>query len=505
MNLGIVIAVSDYGSAGNNLPGCKADGYAIAKILKTDNKFDDVLYLSEKTGSGDVKPELVKFINSHKHNEIEDVVFYFTGHGDFNGDEFYFLLSDYDRKRRKQTSIENTELDNLIKTLNPTNAIKIVDACHSGTPYIKDPDAFDTYLKGTQREFKKCYFLFSSQTDQYSYQDEKLSFFTKSIVEAVQNHKSEIIRYKDVIDYVSDSFSDNHNQTPFFIVQADFTESFCTVTETLRKALKDVLVHQTADLDPKLIAGDSQKSLLDLVREDAQKYCTEEEALNHLAKFFASLRDAPLSKEISDLYEVQYESVGEYAEIPSALDIGKWLDSNDHKFFAHPYKEEVKIRRRVPKDPRKRILGSLANIALLGINEDDEDEFKTIISTELRIKGFRSTIDMPTKLLKITINPKFPNIDAASAYIVPIISKTEMRVFFSFNFYDQQDWSGRKISDKVKWLTELVGIKDEEARLKIGQKIMADFSSFVYTPIAEKFKLVNKNETAADQEFDEDL
>ena len=495
MNLGIVIAVSDYGSPSNNLPGCDADGLAISKILKTDNKFDDVLYLSEKTSSGDVKPELIRFINSHKDNDIDDVVFYFSGHGDFSGDEFYYLLSDYDSKRKKQTSLENTELDNLLKALNPNNAIKIVDACHSGTPYIKDPDVFDTYLKGTQGEFKKCYFMFSSQTDQYSYQDRNLSFFTKSIVESVQSHTSEIIRYKDVIDFVSDSFSESHSQTPFFIVQADFTEPFCTVSKTLRKSLADLFLGNVDPHETKEGDSDSgtEKTLLDLVKEDANRYCTEEEALSYLSSFFADFKALTLNDRVAGLYDVSFEDVSEYSEIPTPSAIGKWLDSNDHDFFARSYKEEVTVRSRVHKDPMKRLLVG-SSLASLGM--DDDDNYKYVVKTENRIKGFRSTIDLPVKLLKVNVDAKFPNIDSASIFIVPIISKTEMRIFFSFNFYEQKGWNEKNIEGSVKWLTEIVDIKDKVSHNNICSKIMDDFSEFVYEPIAEKFNLVKPDEEA---------
>lgn len=498
MNLGIVIAVSNYGGHSNDLPGCDADGRAIAKILKTDNKFDHVLYLSDKTKSSDVKPELINFINSHKENEVDDVVFYFTGHGDFTGDEFYYLLSDYDKKRKKQTCLENTELDNLLKTLNPRNAIKIVDACHSGTPYIKDKDAFDSYLKGTKGEYNKCYFMFSSQTDQYSYQDQKLSFFTKSIIESVQQHSSEIIRYKDIIDYVADSFSYNHNQTPFFIVQADFTEAFCSVSESLRQSLKEILVEDLNGEEPKeREVGGEKRSLLDLVRADADRFCTEKEALSYLSDFFSGFKNSSLSEYIKDLYHVKHEDVSDYSEIPASASIGKWLDSNDHDYFAETYKEKVSVKHRVPKDPVQRVFG-ITSLASLGV--DDDENYKYVTKTENRIKGFRSTVDLPVKLLKVTVEAKFPNIDSASLFIVPVISKIEIRVFFSFNFYEQKGWDDKEISGPVKWLTEKVDIKDTEGHFRLREKIMDDFSAFVYAPIAEKFDLIEVDEVTEPNE-----
>jgi hypothetical protein len=489
MNLGIVIAVSAYEMPSNNLHGCDADGLAISKILKNDNKFDDVLYISKNTNSGNVKPELIKFINNHKDSDIGDIVFYFTGHGDFSGDEFYYLLSDYDKKRKKQTSLENTELDNLLKTLNPHNTVKIVDACHSGTPYIKDPEAFDTYLKGTQGEFKKCYFMFSSQIDQYSYQDNKLSFFTKSIVQSVQQHTSETIRYKDVIDYVSDSFSESHSQTPFFIVQADFTESFCTLSDTLRQSLTDLLSDDASESGAKENDNSEQyeKSLLDLVKEDALRYCTEEEAQSYLSKFLIGLREVPLNEQIVDLYEISFDEISEYSEIPNPTAIGKWLDSNDHSFFAQPFKKEIMVRRRVLKDPMKRVMGIGSAISSFLGNDVD---YEYVTEMEKCIKGFKSTVDIPVKLLKITIESEFLNLNSVVAFIVPVISKTEMRVFISFNFCEQKGWKEKKIEGSVKWLTEIVDIKNKESRSKLVLKIMTDFSTFAYTPIAEKFNLI---------------
>jgi hypothetical protein len=60
-------------------------------------------------------------------------------------------------------------------------------------------------------------------------------------VDAVVQHPDEDLRYKDVIDFVSDAFADDLNQTPFFVVQADFTEHFCSVSPTLREAVQKAL------------------------------------------------------------------------------------------------------------------------------------------------------------------------------------------------------------------------------------------------------------------------
>jgi Caspase domain len=129
-NLGIVVAVSDYSGEANPLPGCARDGEAIANVLRSELRFEDVLVITDDTKSGSVKARLIEFLAKHKGKEIGDLVFYFTGHGDFVGQEFYYLLTDYEQKRRKQTALENSEIDNLVRGLNPELFVKIVDACH---------------------------------------------------------------------------------------------------------------------------------------------------------------------------------------------------------------------------------------------------------------------------------------------------------------------------------------------------------------------------------------
>jgi hypothetical protein len=82
--------------------------------------------------------------------------------------------------------------------------------------YIKSVDEFNEYLKSANEKFRKVYFLFSPQSGQFSYQDDLISYFTESILKAVATHGEGEIRYKDLIDYVSDDFRGSDSQKPFF-------------------------------------------------------------------------------------------------------------------------------------------------------------------------------------------------------------------------------------------------------------------------------------------------
>ncbi|MEM6250865.1 caspase family protein [Shewanella vaxholmensis] len=496
MNLGIVLAVSDYGNPQNNLPGCDADGKAISTILKLNDKFNDILVLSENTTSANVKTQLIEFINKHKEQEIEEVVFYYTGHGDFSGKEFYFLLSDYDSSRRKQTTLENAELDNLLKNLGAKVTVKIVDACHSGQAYIKDSDVFDKYLNETKSSFNKCYFMYSSQVEQYSYQDKSLSFFTKSIVDAVKEHSSNLIRYKDVIDFVSDSFELNSHQTPFFVVQADFTEPFCTVSESLRNALS-----KFTESDDLVEEKEATKflSIVDRIKADAERYCTKEEAYEQFSKFVEKFSEFSFDGELGQLYTCKV-SVNDGSSISPQV-IGNWLEASDCNYFAQPEYRDVVKSKRVLRKARSSYATALSTstfsrlAAGFGANLlddiDDETKYETVRYTEKEVSGYKITIDQPAELIEILAEPKFPNVSAGKMFIVPLLSKTELRIFYSYVHLTDNGWTGRTIKEKIKWLTKAMPLKNLNYIL-LSDDVMTGFSQHLLDAVNKIYEIKSK-------------
>jgi hypothetical protein len=155
INLGIVIAISEYTDDAKNLPACTRDGEAVLHVLRASDRFAEILHLEANTTASQVKSQLADFAKSHIGKEIGEIVFYFTGHGEFIGNEFYYLMTDYQSRKRNQTALQNSELDGIIRGLNPNIFVKIVDACHSGINYIKSADEFDEYLKSTDQQFRR--------------------------------------------------------------------------------------------------------------------------------------------------------------------------------------------------------------------------------------------------------------------------------------------------------------------------------------------------------------
>jgi hypothetical protein len=93
INLGIVIAVSEYTHDAKPLPACARDGAAMSEVLRLSGRFDHILQIDEDTKSTSVKQRLTEFVNAHAGSDIDHIVFYFTGHGSFTDNEFYYLLT----------------------------------------------------------------------------------------------------------------------------------------------------------------------------------------------------------------------------------------------------------------------------------------------------------------------------------------------------------------------------------------------------------------------------
>jgi hypothetical protein len=108
MKLGVVIAVSRYAGSGlSDLPGCVQDANLIHTILAAQDEYKEILLLTSNTNSADVKQRLIDFVNKYKGDAISEFVFYYTGHGVFQNNEYYYLFSDYQKTRLRQTTLEN--------------------------------------------------------------------------------------------------------------------------------------------------------------------------------------------------------------------------------------------------------------------------------------------------------------------------------------------------------------------------------------------------------------
>ncbi|MGP5514240.1 caspase family protein [Psychrobacter alimentarius] len=159
-NLAIVIGVSEYKDQ-ENLPACKNDAQIIHSILSESKKFDDILNIDGYVSGREVKSKVSEFVRGHENEKVEEIFFYFSGHGARITEDFWYVLSDFDNNNIHTTALSNDELDEILKSLNPTLTVKVVDACFAGTEYIKNTyNISNIFDKSIQKKISKKYIFY---------------------------------------------------------------------------------------------------------------------------------------------------------------------------------------------------------------------------------------------------------------------------------------------------------------------------------------------------------
>jgi hypothetical protein len=473
MKVAILIGVSEYQTLAN-LPACRADVGMMTNLLRATAEYEELLRISENTQGVTVKDQVSAFIENirRKGQETDEVFFYYTGHGDFYNDEFYYLLSDFDKSRRKQTSLENTEIDSWLRSISPKLAVKVVDACHAGITYIKDDLALEGYLRKSQGNFEYCYFLFSSRLDQASFQDEDFSFFTRSFLQAIYNYPAQEIRYKNIIDHISDDFSALTAQTPLFVTQAHHTEVFCSITEDVKgvfttdegKTLIPVATSAEEAFPESTQILTERLSLVEIVKQDAQAYCAEDEAMALFNEMRDRIEGFDYSAEARDLYEITHSFKSYLDSLPKEEVIGSWLDKRNEELFAAVEDEYVKDTR-------------------LGIQLAAWQPERRVIT------GFSITADCPFKTVSIEAEPRYLNIPWGNCTVVFLFSKVNIYFFYFYTHYREKSWKSRELVEDFKWKVLERKLRDKEGVWSALENIQRGFTDFMLNKVRERFGL----------------
>lgn len=475
MNIGIVIGVSEYKNE-NNLPGCKNDCEIIFNILEKTDKFDEILKINDNEPSQLVKEKLTSFIDKFDDQKIEEIFYFYSGHGEFYNDEFYYLMSDYDFNKRKQSTIENNELDNYFKSLNPELVIKIIDACQSGKNYIKNVENVEKYFKEKNNQFKNCYFLNSSLYNQNSYIYGNISEFTFSFINSLKNHTATEIRYKDIIDFIADDFEKNTEQTPFFVVQANYREKFCTLNSTLVEYLKSVEKTSTIAVPSK----DFDSTLISKIKKEADYFITKETSAQILDTLKENIEQYSLPNELSEIFDLSINFYDNYDAIAKKKIIGDWLIENPKQFYATPKYDRVIDKENTPD----RYLSPLYNsVRLAGtLFEDSNIKYKKVLS------GFELDVDVPYKTICLNFLSKFPNINSYTCRIVFLISNKQLRFFYFITNFEEKNWDDKYLNHEFDWVTANYDFKNID-NIYSGAKIIFDATvSKITSDLEEKFK-----------------
>lgn len=495
MKVALTLGQSDYQSL-NKLPSCKNDLLYFAKIIDGTKSFNRHLIVDDSTSTASAaKDKIIQFIESCKSEQVDELLLYFTGHGDFDGEEFYYIWADYTKPKKRQTSLQNSEIDTLLKQLNPKLVIKIIDACNSGVPYIKESDVIEKYLSSSKQSFQNCYFLFSSQNDQYSLADINMSYFTNTFLQSLNQEIGKKIRYKDIIDYISDSFEQSGKQTPFFVTQADFTDVFCSINDDIKKILQDIKSVGSGDPASGL---PTKQSLLDLVKQDAKKYVSFDTVLICINIIFKKLEKIELIPELNDFYNYKILILDSYDTVPKIDTIANWILKNKSGIYADIIYSNEFYYERILKNPV-----SLA--ALAGVyDKDDDDHYKTVKKIRKNAKSFDLKVNLPYKALELIFETSTPNLTNYSFTILPLISRTQVIIFFTKMNYVRTGWDDQKRDDSsANWSYSTFEYNVADIEKYVESIVRDNFQNAIKEDLLQRFTPpdeVVKNEGEGDKE-----
>ncbi|UJW84722.1 caspase family protein [Devosia sp. SL43] len=482
-DLAIVLYASDYTNAGK-LPACQRDAKAIQELLLASDQFDDVTLIDGNLGSSAAKDALIDFAKRYETEDVGTLFFYFSGHGRVKDGQFFHLLADYAERQIRQTSIENYELDQILKSLSPNLCVKVVDACQSGFSYVKEGAEFKEYVSKSSEEYKSVYFMYSSQSTESSFADDRMSYFTNSFLSSIIRRKSNGIRYKDIVDYISDDFSSSGLQTPAFVIQAKLTEVFMPVTDEIIRRLEPYLANSPFDT-PK---AESKLSLAERIRFDASRYLERTEAMAIVESVHSALAELKLTGEVEGLFTA--EAIAEERQPPSADLIGDWINRNnaDKALFAKAVTKQESYTERVLK---RSSFGLLTNYTDPFKEKTDEDyEFTTKYRTV--VSDFEHTTDMPFTYVRVRLTPAVKNLAPEELLVVPVISLTSIRVFYGFSHFKIVDWGKVQRLGKVVWQTAEFEMTDAKSVLLHLDSVWSEFLTFVEGGLLERFPNVDE-------------
>ena len=283
-NYAIILGVDKYKNV-PDLLSCENDARLMEGLLKATGKYE-VLRIANNATKHQVQEQITSFLPLDG-TDIGEVLFYFSGHGKQDEQGMHYALYETDVSKVNSTSLNNTELDDIIRKCSPKLYVKIIDACQSGVSYIKGVEEIDEEPKNiVSKGFENCIFIYSSLKSQSSYGGNPYSQFTQAIIDAIESVSAPVVKFTDIQNYLSDVFTaTGGDQTPYFSTQCDGTELFCEKKPEVIEFIKRLHPSATIDEDSSHSSIDVIKAYLEKCRSDSDVKILMEKIQEDLEKW----------------------------------------------------------------------------------------------------------------------------------------------------------------------------------------------------------------------------
>jgi len=504
LKLAIIGGIANYKSQ-TVLSACQNDAATFKKFLDATNSYADICFLGPDTAGQEAKKIIADFVQKHRNAKIDELVFYFSGHGDRTEDDFFYAMSDYKSDRKETTGLRNTELDALIRNLAPELTIKIVDACYSGSTYIKADDDISPVIQKSAKDnhLKKLYFLYSSESNETSWAGADFSYFTLALFKSLTEQIG-FVRYRDLIAAIADEMHKIGAPKPTFVVQADNLETFVEMNASLSDLLKAEIGisdsgstgsnSKLSDLSQD-IEGHSkiehispdQLTLAELAERTALEiFCTEAEATQSLRLIEDALDSKNWPDEITNAFNIEVSHLEERS-VPNNAAIGKWIQSQaDDPVFAVPRFETqtyvVNEYQEVPRKPSAKIgtfgISSIGALQKL-FGEDKEYRLEKVQREREIVSGFKYTVDPVIEPRELLFRPLHASLEQYSANIVFLFSRRSLTCLYSIEHLRYIGWEKTVRPSAAKWKQLSAPLKSQEKILGLVRILIDQISDVI--------------------------
>lgn len=421
----------------DTLPACKNDLNIIKKIIDATNLYEEKLILNDDFPTAyNAMETMTEFIENieKKSVSVDEVFVYYSGHGGFNNDEFYYAWNDYSSKNPNTTSLLSSQVDELLRRLKAKLTVKFIDACQSGLPYIKD------IITPT---FQDCFFCFSSRKEQASICNDTNSIFTYSIIEAIKNClNNPKIRYRDIKNYIADKFNsentENSIQNPYFCSQGKDTDVFCDVTDNLKNIVNQFFF--TIDTTQPINISDSKDpkkqdlSYIDIIAKLDSNYLTKECIKNLSENLLKTISSINLKNEFNQMKFTKLISSDKITnKIPCYKSLCKFVDENCSDYFIDvTYDHQT----RTVKKRKHNLWDFGVSFALLGSYGSNESDYEWVEEPIKIPQSFYIRNSLPYDFISFKIQSRCKCITNKELILIPFYNNTDIYLVYAKIDYD---------------------------------------------------------------------
>lgn len=480
-NIFIILGASEYLEDENKLPACKNDVEKMQGVLEISGKYDDQLVLLNKS-SDETNSKLSEFIKENQNSEIGELFFYFTGHGS-REDDFRFLFMDYKESDHNSTSLSNEDLDQMLRSVNADLVVKVVDACHSSSSYVKSDSKLKDILDTSSKTFNSAYFMFSSRSDEVSVANHDISYFTRSFLESLDKPLGTTILYRQVAASIADDTFLKSKQNPQFVHQGDNTEKFLVITEGLTKSIKAIKTKtELTTISPSKTENTAATEsialqLKDVISELEKSHASEVEAKEAIEIYLKVFEDYKFDDVITSNYEVETKELEDYNQLTGLNKVAKWLDTAEKPYFATVINKTETYRKKEYTNAFQRLTNPFA------ANSD----YSWVDAQRSVPSSIRLSVNQDVKGRIKTLTPTGQVLSCFKILTLYVFSKTELVVFVKYERLIDITWSERRMPNNNDWQFEIIPIKllpqvksrTEEILKSQEERILTDISKKV--------------------------